>query len=447
MNEIRDLIIGIDFGRESTQICYYNRKSDEPESLTLKAGENSYEIPGVLRKDAVSGGYVVGKTADTGAGGNSGTSAGEEAGGGSAGASGEGAGAACNAYPVVGDGSLISDIYAVSGTADPVTVWGEEKKPWELLHLFLQGVLRYLGVKDLEKSIKALAVATESLTAERVENLKKACEMLGFSGERLILLDYDESFYYHVMTQRKDIPARSTAWYTFDGNDVTYRKMTINSSVKPILVKMEGNEKTTLPEKTEARDEAFAIFTQKTLGSEMFSSIQITGRGFDQSWAVHSVRILCFGKRRVFLGNNLYARGACAAAKEKVENHQLKNYRFLSNSLVRYDVGMEMRMMGAPALYSLIKSGTNWYECKSSCELILDGMDELIFEVTGDKEEGTKRVAMKLPGLPVRPPKTTRLLLSMEYVSPEKCRIRVTDLGFGEMFPQSGKVWTEMVEW
>ena len=204
MNEIRDLIIGIDFGRESTQICYYNRKSDEPESLTLKAGENSYEIPGVLRKDAVSGGYVVGKTADTGAGGNSGTSAGEEAGGGSGGASGEGAGAACNAYPVVGDGSLISDIYAVSGTADPVTVWGEEKKPWELLHLFLQGVLRYLGVKDLEKSIKALAVATESLTAERVENLKKACEMLGFSGKRLILLDYDESFYYHVMTQRKD---------------------------------------------------------------------------------------------------------------------------------------------------------------------------------------------------------------------------------------------------
>ena len=103
--------------------------------------------------------------------------------------------------------------------------------------------------------------------------------------------------------------------------------------------------------------------------------------------------------------------------------------------------------MGAPALYSLIKSGTNWYECKSSCELILDGMDELIFEVTGDKEEGTKRVAMKLPGLPVRPPKTTRVLLSMEYVSSEKCRIRVTDLGFGEMFPKSGKVWTEMVEW
>ena len=26
MNEIRDLIIGIDFGKEYTQLCYYDRK-------------------------------------------------------------------------------------------------------------------------------------------------------------------------------------------------------------------------------------------------------------------------------------------------------------------------------------------------------------------------------------------------------------------------------------
>ena len=389
MNEIRNLLIGIDFGKVNTQVCYYDRKADEPKSLSLKAGESIYEIPTALSEGG-------------------------------------------------------RDLYTLSGESES----GDgEREPWESTALFLKGVLRYLGMNDIVHSTSALAITAEDLTAERVQNLKKACGSLGFSDENVILLDYEESFYYHVMTQRKELPSRSTGWYRFEGETCVFRKMTINSSVKPILVKMEGNEKTTLPEKAEARDEAFAIFTQKTLGSEMFSSIQITGRGFDQSWAVHSVRILCFGKRRVFLGNNLYARGACAAAKEKVENHQLKNYRFLSNSLVRYDVGMEMRMMGAPALYSLIKSGTNWYECKSSCELILDGMDELIFEVTGDKEEGTKRVAMKLPGLPVRPPKTTRLLLSMEYVSPEKCRIRVTDLGFGEMFPKTGKVWTEMVEW
>ena len=28
MNEIRDLIVGIDFGKEYSQICYYDRKGD-----------------------------------------------------------------------------------------------------------------------------------------------------------------------------------------------------------------------------------------------------------------------------------------------------------------------------------------------------------------------------------------------------------------------------------
>ena len=34
MNEIRDLIIGIDFGKEYSQICYYDRKGDEPRSVS-----------------------------------------------------------------------------------------------------------------------------------------------------------------------------------------------------------------------------------------------------------------------------------------------------------------------------------------------------------------------------------------------------------------------------
>ena len=34
MNEIRDIIVGIDFGREYSQICYYDRKGDEARSLS-----------------------------------------------------------------------------------------------------------------------------------------------------------------------------------------------------------------------------------------------------------------------------------------------------------------------------------------------------------------------------------------------------------------------------
>ena len=45
MNETKDLIIGIDFGKEYSQICYYDRKADEPRSLPVKVGSSQFEMP------------------------------------------------------------------------------------------------------------------------------------------------------------------------------------------------------------------------------------------------------------------------------------------------------------------------------------------------------------------------------------------------------------------
>ena len=36
MNEIRDLIIGIDIGKEYTQICYNDRTAEEARSHSMK---------------------------------------------------------------------------------------------------------------------------------------------------------------------------------------------------------------------------------------------------------------------------------------------------------------------------------------------------------------------------------------------------------------------------
>ena len=413
MNEIRDLLIGVDFGKKNTQICYYDRKAGEPRSLSWKTSEGSYEIPTALMHRKEQGDYVTVTAAEAG-----------EA-----------------------TSSLVDDIYGISGKNESVTTEGDTKESWEITACFFKGILRYLGLIDVVRSTKVIAVTAEELTPCRVTNIKRAFEELGFSSGTLLLLDHHESFYYYVMTQGRELPGRSAAWYRFDGDYVEFRKLSINNGAKPITVKLLEPVNTVLPEKAEERDEAFSIFIQKTLGQEMFSSIQITGNGFDQAWAKRSIRILCFGKRKVFFGNNLYARGACAAAKERAEDHRLKNFRFISSSLIGTDVGMEMRVMGSKAYYPMIRSGSSWYECGCTCEFLLDGNDELIFEVTRPPETEKKKVSMKLPGLPSRPPKTTRLQLDMSYISEEKCRITVKDLGFGEMFPSSGQTWTETVEW
>lgn len=130
-----------------------------------------------------------------------------------------------------------------------------------------------------------------------------------------------------------------------------------------------------------------------------------------------------------------------------MEDKILKGYRYMSPALVLKDIGMDMRVMGAPAYYPLIEAGKNWYECKASCELILDDTAELVFVVGTFGEKQKKKVIMGLRdcrSVRIRP---QGLSLSLAYVSQKRCRVQVKDLGFGEMFPSSGKVWDELVEW
>ena len=108
-------------------------------------------------------------------------------------------------------------------------------------------------------------------------------------------------------------------------------------------------------------------------------------------------------KRKVFYGKQSFARGACAAGAERLITHRLRDYRYMSRSLVLTSVGMEMRVMGAPTYYPLIEAGRNWYESSADIELILDDTDELVFVVEHMSESERRHVVMKLPGLPQRP--------------------------------------------
>ena len=53
--------------------------------------------------------------------------------------------------------------------------------------------------------------------------------------------------------------------------------------------------------------------------------------------------------------------------------------------------------------------------------------------------------AMKLDGLPDRPPKASRVRIEVSFTSGTAMRVRVTDLGFGDLYPTSGKTWEEVL--
>ena len=245
MNEIRDLIVGIDFGKEYSQICYYDRKGDEARSLSMKAGGNQYEAPCILCWRPEQKDYCVGLEAEY--------------------------------FVREKGGIMIDDVYGICEKSDSVLVEGQELAPWEILAQFLQGMLKFLGVAELVKNTKCVAVTLPELTETQVENFQKAFEILKFPHEKYMLMDYGESFYYYVLSQKRETWNRSVGWYAFTPERVSFRKMTMNGATKPVTVKLEEATDTELPAEGLERDSEFCKFVQKTLGRDLFSSIQITG--------------------------------------------------------------------------------------------------------------------------------------------------------------------------
>ena len=193
--------------------------------------------------------------------------------------------------------------------------------------------------------IKAAVIYLASGNSKRFGQENKLLQMIGtkpmyrYGLDRLIDLCKDhEGFEIIVVTQYQEI-MKQTQYDPITTVFCPESKYGISWSIKAGI--------------KAAKDAEFYTFIKNTLGKELYSSIQINGEGFDQEWAQKSVKLLCYQRRKVFYGNNLFARGACSAGAERVINHDLKDYRYMSSSLVLSDVGMELRVSGSTGLLSV----------------------------------------------------------------------------------------------
>ncbi|HIV25257.1 MAG TPA: hypothetical protein IAB71_05625 [Candidatus Scatomonas pullistercoris] len=412
--ETKNLIVGIDLNRKESQVCYYERGSQDAVSAPVKVGSTKVTFPTVLCRIPDTGEWYYGLEAEY--------------------------------FAEQKNGILIDRLYDFCADGNSFSAEGEEFTGGELLAVFLRQALTMLGVSDIEKQVAGIMLTVPYLSKPFVQAIREAYRLLGIQRSRGYLQDYQESFYFHTLYQKPELWTRKVGLFQFTREDVTFFCLELNQRTKPVTASVTEGGTIRLAPGAEERDAGFRAFIQESLKDDLYSSIFLVGEGFERSWAVRSLALLCRGQRRVFIGDNLFARGACFAAREKVEEKNLKGYLYVGADLIRCNVGMEMKINGCPAYYPLVTAGVNWYEAEKECELILDGMDELIFVVSKMDDGKRSRYSMALPGLPRRPARATRLKLHLEYESPRRCRIRVEDLGFGELFPSSGKIWQETME-
>ena len=156
-----------------------------------------------------------------------------------------------------------------------------------------------------------------------------------------------------------------------------------------------------------------------------------------------SLTKLCKG-RKVFLGKNLYSKGACYAGYIKEGNRDWP-FIFIGDNDLKMNLSIKILDNNVMKFYTLIDAGQSWYDVKGECEVILDGEPEIEFFIQRPESREAHTEVLELTDMPKRENRTTRLRIEASPVSDVAVSIAITDLGFGEISAASGKKWEHII--
>lgn len=412
-----ELILGIELREEYAQITYYHQSVKEPLTLTGEQGAEYCQFPMALRQRADKRWQFWDGTPQ----------ADEEE----------------------KDLHRVSDIFKKIFQQEPIRDGDESFEPARILSVYLQLCMAQLKLLTQNTKVQVM-VTVKELTEELGEVIAEALVGCGIDRKQIYVQDYLSSFYYYTVNQKKELWYQDVALITYEANAIIGYILHIDRSTKPALATAEKVARQPMDDSVRAgregqewkqeKDRLFFELLKKVFERRIVSTSYLIGDYFNKDWAERSLQYLCY-KRHAFQGMNLYSKGACYAAMERAGLIADHGILFRGRDMITVNLGMEMRIRGKESYYTLIEAGINWYEAHHVCEFIPDSEQEIRIISKGISEESVVVHSMRLPHMPARPNRASKLRMTVYFSSPVHCHVEIEDLGFGEMYKPSGLIW------
>ncbi|MBO5302579.1 MAG: hypothetical protein J6A92_00855 [Lachnospiraceae bacterium] len=395
--------IGIDLSEKHAMISYYTRGMSEPGTFSMVTGSEVYQIPVCVAKKKGASQWLIGEEA--------------------------------RKYAKDESVSCVEGLFKKALSGEQTEIENEIYDVKDLLFVYLKKLLAlpmHVGGTMPDK----LVVTTEYMNLETRQLLGLFAEKIQFPTEKLMLLDYRESFYYYALSQSPELCQNQVALYYFSSGKLRYWQLNHDKRTIPQVVTIEETGYDTL---LENRDEDFCRIVADSMAGSVISSVYLIGDGFDGGWMKKSLTAICRG-RRAFVGKNLFCKGACygASVKSGEENWQ---YVYMGDNEIKMNISLKVQNGGKSEWISLITAGENWYEAGKEYEVILKDSPSIDFWIQPPKSREASIQTLELTDMPQRKGRTTRLRISAKPESAEKIRFTIKDLGFGEIVKSSDKIW------
>lgn len=417
------VIAGYDLGEKYSQISYCIYGQEDVDTVATVVGTKQYNIPTMLCKRKGVNQWFYGKDAVK--------NAAEE-----------------DMLPVTG-------LLALARKGDDVELDDEPFDPVALLTLFIKRSMTLMNLIAPIERIDAIMFTVDEPDDRMVEILSAVSANLGLKTSHIYIQSHTESFYSFMLHQPEELWYHQVLACEHDGIRLKLYRMECNKRTTPVVVMIEEQlyETLVIPEETEdesIRQDAYHLADNRFLGilqsvceGRFISSAYLLGDGFRAGWQEKSLQFLCHN-RRVFQGNNLFSRGACYGLLEKLEPGEAgRSHVFLGRDMLKANIGMNVIRQGKEAYYALLDAGENWYELHKECDLLLTRDRELEFVITPLNGRNVEVKGISLADDSTDKAPYTRYHMEMKMSGPDKVLVKVTDLGFGELFESSGRVFEE----
>lgn len=402
----RGSIIGVDLNEKHCQISYYNKETQEPQ--TVEVSVDNYQIPLFLAcKDHY---WYYGKEAKR--------------------------------MATIREGKSVSDLLNMAMNQEKVK-WGDVtyEAVW-LLAKFVE-----LSLSKFER-ISFLTFTVPKMTIDLEKMLKGIGQRMGLPRECVYVQDYRESFCHYMFYQPKELwQFESALFYCDDYEMRAYMLRKLNTGMKiskntfvtvDEVAHAEMNELAAVypvlnVEKAKEADARFRKFIESVFEKKLVSSVFLTGEGFENSWYPLSLKVLCNG-RRAFLGNNLYSKGACYTSYQKVSDF-LEGLVYLDGTKMTEQISIRMKVGGKEQWYPIVLWGSRWYESDNQWEVLLEEPEDIELHIESLASGDLDGMRIPLEGLPDRKNYSIRLQIQVLFLNEKTCKVTVKDIGFGEFFP------------
>lgn len=419
MENDRTLLVGFDLCDDYSQLSCIYKNAPEPESVCITPDQSKLLIPTAVCVREMTKEWVVGEEAER-----------------------------CRDRMA---GVYVDRLLTRLEQKESVEIYGTVFTPEALLEKFFRKIFGILRQKYQNNSILQLVLTIPPCSEAVEKSLYEVMLALGYDKDRVRIISHTTGFMYYIVSQPRDVWVNDVALFDYGVKGLRYCQLTFGRKGTPTAVVADCVD---LSEdisyemlsgtSAERLAQAFEAIANLTLHKKIITSLFVTGRGFEGDWSTDVLRRLCMG-RRVFLGQNLYTKGACYAARAIVQD-RLHEYCFLPEEYIKASVSLRVYHDAQAHQLELVSVGDNWKTAGAACTVIMDQCNELEFTVSDAVNKDKVLEIMTLDGPVRKERRSTRLQLSLRFISRDRAVVKVKDIGFGEFFKTNYRVWEQILK-